>query len=63
MKDDGKGFNPKQKRSGFGIKGMQERVVIVNGQFQLTTSSGKGCRIEVTIPNVKASQNVLQLVK
>ncbi len=63
VEDNGKGFNPKQKRSGFGIKGMQERVATVNGQFQLTTSSNKGCRIEVTIPNVKASQNILQLVK
>ncbi len=56
-------LTPKQKCSGFGLKGMQERVATVNGQFQLTTSSGKGCRIEVTIPKVKSARNVLQLVK
>ena len=63
IKDNGKGFNPKQKRSGFGIKGMQERVATVNGQFQLTTSPGKGCRIEVKIPQVRSANNTPQLVK
>lgn len=51
IEDNGKGFNPKQKRNGFGLKGMQERVTSINGQFNLTTSTGKGCFIEVKIPN------------
>ena len=63
IKDNGKGFNSKQKRSGFGLKGMQERVATVNGQFRLTTSPGKGCCIEVRIPQVKSAKNILQLVK
>jgi len=63
IEDNGKGFDPQQKRSGFGLRGMQERVTTVNGQFKLTTSPGKGCRIEVKIPNVKTSNKVLQRVK
>lgn len=59
--DNGKGFDPMQKRSGFGLRGMQERVTTVNGQFELITSPGNGCRIEVNIPNLKS--NKLQLVK
>ena len=59
VEDNGKGFNPKQKHSGFGLQGMQERVVTVNGQFQLISASGKGCRIEVKIPNVKSSNNAV----
>ena len=63
VEDNGKGFNPKQKRSGFGLKGMQERVVAVNGHFQLTTAPNKGCRIEVKISKTKSANNILQLVK
>lgn len=63
VEDNGKGFNPKQKRSGFGIKGMQERVEVVNGKFKLIAAPNKGCRIEVKIPNVKSAKNVLQLVQ
>ena len=63
VKDDGKGFDPKQNSSGFGIRGMQERLATVNGQFRLNTSPGKGCHIEVKIPNKKPSQKILQLVK
>ena len=62
IEDNGKGFNARQKRSGFGLKGMQERVSTVNGLFQLTTAPNKGCRIEVKIPNVKSAKNVLQPV-
>lgn len=58
IEDNGKGFNPKQKRSGFGLKGMRERTLSVDGQFKLTTSPGKGCRIEVRIPVVERSPNI-----
>ena len=63
VEDNGKGFDPKQNLSGFGLRGMQERVRIINGEFQLITSPGKGCRIEIIIPHVKSSENILQLVK
>ena len=63
VEDNGKGFDPKQNRSGFGLQGMQERVTIVSGELQLITSPGEGCRVEVNIPYVKSSQNILQLVK
>lgn len=63
VEDNGRGFNPKQRSSGFGLQGIQERTTSVNGQFQLTTAPGKGCRIEVTIPNAKISQNVLHSIK
>ncbi|MBE9045999.1 sensor histidine kinase [Pleurocapsales cyanobacterium LEGE 10410] len=51
VEDNGKGFDPQQKSSGFGLRGMQERTTSVNGQFQLTTAQGKGCRIKIKIPN------------
>ena len=63
IEDNGRGFNPKQKRSGYGLKGMQERVATVNGSFRLITAPNKGCRIEVSIPNIKSTANILQLAK
>ncbi|MGF1589900.1 MAG: sensor histidine kinase [Pleurocapsa sp.] len=50
--DNGKGFNPDQNQAGFGLRGMQERVAAVKGQFQLTTSLGQGCKIKIEIPLV-----------
>lgn len=50
--DDGVGFDPSQKRKGIGITNMQSRVEILNGEFQLQSSPGKGTRLEVIIPVV-----------
>ncbi|HHP7231473.1 MAG TPA: sensor histidine kinase [Xenococcaceae cyanobacterium] len=50
IEDNGKGFDPNQNSAGFGLQGMKERVVTLQGQFQLKTSPGKGCSIEVAIP-------------
>ncbi|WP_019507687.1 sensor histidine kinase [Pleurocapsa sp. PCC 7319] len=55
VEDNGKGFNPRQNSSGFGLRGMQERVTAVSGELQVITSPGNGCRIEVKIPNAKSS--------
>ena len=51
VEDDGKGFDPKQNSSGFGLRGMQERATAVSGELQVVASPGKGCRIEAKIPN------------
>jgi signal transduction histidine kinase len=50
FKDNGKGFTSALKTNGFGLKGMQERVAAVNGNFHLTTELGAGCQIKVEIP-------------
>ncbi|WP_019506631.1 sensor histidine kinase [Pleurocapsa sp. PCC 7319] len=60
VEDNGKGFDLNQKRSGFGLQGMQERVASVNGHLQLKTSPGNGCRIEVEISCIKASPQTKQ---
>lgn len=50
IQDNGKGFNPCQINSGFGLKGMQERLSEVDGQLQIISQPGQGCTIEATIP-------------
>jgi two-component system NarL family sensor kinase len=37
-------------RHGFGVRGMKERVAILNGRFSITGLPGQGVRIEVVIP-------------
>jgi PAS domain S-box-containing protein len=45
--DNGKGFNFKQKRKGFGISNMISRVEAVNGHIEFNTGEGKGCTLLV----------------
>ncbi len=52
IEDDGKGFDVAdlvQKKS-FGILGMKERVISVNGLFDLVTAPGKGTKINICVP-------------
>ncbi len=49
--DDGKGFDPREKRpEGFGLLGMEERVTLLGGIFTLDSRPGHGTRITFTIP-------------
>jgi signal transduction histidine kinase len=48
--DDGRGFDPTQTTSGFGLQGMQERTSAIGGQFELISAIGQGCTIRVMVP-------------
>jgi signal transduction histidine kinase len=48
--DDGRGFDPTQTTSGFGLQGMQERTSAIGGEFELVSAIGQGCTIVVTMP-------------
>lgn len=50
IKDDGQGFNPAQNSTGFGLQGMQERALALDGLFSLFSATGSGCLITVQIP-------------
>lgn len=49
ISDDGVGFDVNEHHLGNGVRNMKERVKIVNGTFDIS-SSEKGTRIEVEIP-------------
>ena len=51
IEDDGKGFNPKQNTTGFGLQGMKERIVSLNGEMKILSDLNSGCKIVVRIPN------------
>jgi PAS domain S-box-containing protein len=48
--DDGKGFDIHQSRKGIGISNMTNRVESFNGDIQITTAPGTGCKIEIALP-------------
>jgi signal transduction histidine kinase len=51
VEDDGRGFDPAIDSSGgFGLLGMRERVALVHGELTVTSSPGKGTRLEASIP-------------
>jgi signal transduction histidine kinase len=47
--DNGKGFNPHQNTTGFGIQGMKERTLALGGQFYIDSKPGEGCCITVVL--------------
>ncbi len=48
--DHGKGFNPSQNTTGFGLQGMQERAAAINALLKIDSIPGQGCRIELLLP-------------
>jgi len=48
--DDGKGFEPDNKRKGIGISNIMNRAELYNGNLILKTSPGKGCAVSVLMP-------------
>jgi PAS domain S-box-containing protein len=50
VEDDGKGFNVSSKRKGIGISNVINRIESYNGQVEIKSSEGKGCKIFITIP-------------
>jgi signal transduction histidine kinase len=50
IKDDGVGFDTKQKRGGVGLTNIKNRVELFNGSMSLNSSPGQGCLLLVVIP-------------
>ncbi|HLK28039.1 MAG TPA: PAS domain-containing sensor histidine kinase [Puia sp.] len=50
VEDDGKGFDVSCKRKGIGISNMINRIESYNGQIEIKSSEGNGCKIFVFIP-------------
>jgi signal transduction histidine kinase len=48
--DNGRGFNPKQNTTGFGLQGMRERTTALGGQIQIKSQPGCGCQVIADIP-------------
>lgn len=51
VQDDGKGFDQSEVGADrYGIKGMHERAVLIDGAVRVESQPGKGTRVEATLP-------------
>lgn len=51
IKDDGIGFDPTLKKEGsFGLRGMKERVELLDGSISIQSSKGNGTKVIIKIP-------------
>lgn len=50
VSDDGRGFDPATANGGFGLTGMQERVMLAGGELTIDAAPGRGTTVSATIP-------------
>jgi signal transduction histidine kinase len=50
IQDNGLGFNVNQNKTGFGLQGMRERTLSLNGVFEVISVPGAGCKIIAQFP-------------
>ena len=50
VRDDGRGFDPHRRSSGFGLVGMRERLALVHGTLDIDTTPGAGTALRASIP-------------
>lgn len=50
VEDDGAGFDPASPPSGFGLRGMRERVVLAGGALLVTSAPGRGTVVRAVMP-------------
>lgn len=50
VKDDGAGFDPQARGTGFGLSGMRERALLLGGEFMLDSCHGGGAEIRARLP-------------
>lgn len=48
--DDGKGFDPTARTSGFGLAGMRERIELAGGELRIESRAGAGTRMLASVP-------------
>ena len=55
IEDDGEGFDRAATHEGFGLLGMQERVALIGGSLEVTSTPGQGSRVSATMPAERVS--------
>jgi signal transduction histidine kinase len=53
VSDDGVGLDPSRRASGFGLRGIEERVRELGGSITLLSAAGQGATLTIKLPIVK----------
>jgi signal transduction histidine kinase len=54
LEDNGRGFDPSSSSSGLGLAGIRERILGLNGSFEIDSAPGKGARLTASLPLTRA---------
>jgi len=55
IQDDGHGFHPEADSEGFGLHGLRERVELLDGSIEISSSPGNGTEIRAIMPTRRGS--------
>jgi signal transduction histidine kinase len=58
VRDDGRGFDPVDKSSGFGLPGMRERAELLGGALSIESAVGNGTMVSAVLPVRRRSPTV-----
>jgi len=63
IRDNGKGFRMEDmaNKKTLGLKGMQERALMIDGEFKIESTPGRGTYIQISIPILITNQEINQL--
>jgi signal transduction histidine kinase len=50
IKDDGKGFDPRERRKGVGLSNILSRIELFDGKLEVISSKGTGCTLKIHLP-------------
>ena len=50
IKDDGQGFDPKERRKGVGLSNILSRIELFDGKLEVISSKGQGCTLKIHVP-------------
>jgi two-component system sensor histidine kinase UhpB len=50
--DDGKGFDPRERRKGVGLSNILSRIELFDGKLEVISSKGQGCTLKIHVPKV-----------
>jgi signal transduction histidine kinase len=50
VRDDGGGFDPANAATGFGLRGMRERVDLLDGRLEIVAGAGSGTQVAAALP-------------
>ena len=56
ISDDGRGFDDRSPRTGYGLDGMRERLALAGGTFEVQTAPGDGTTLRIGIPLYAGSE-------
>ena len=52
IRDDGRGFDPRQPRNGMGLASMRSRAIELGARLSIDTADGSGCSLRLSVPLV-----------